>query len=174
MNRRSFINVSAKSLLGFGVFNALPASAWAHKERFTLTDIFWDNRDKTLYITHSYHIHGVEQTLFKAGVLDTPDLYDLRSRAQLALYTQDNFALTADGNLPLSLELVGAENSGRNCYVYQQVYLKNAPRSLQITCSLMRPMQQGMINHVDLNMSGEIISVKFKDKDGPRLIELSS
>lgn len=174
MHRRSFITLSAKSLVGFGLLSALPLTAYAHKERSTLTNIVWDEEDQKLYITHSYHIHEAEQVLFKAGVLGKPDLYDLRTRAQLALYTQDNFAVMANGETPLALELLGAENSGRNCFVYQQALLASAPKSLRVTCALMRPLETDMINHVDMSIDGRIVSESFKGKDGPKLIWATS
>ncbi|MGB0908533.1 MAG: DUF6702 family protein, partial [Maricaulaceae bacterium] len=121
VDRRGALIITGKGLLGMGLACALPATAYAHRERTTLTDIYWDSVDQMLYVTHSFHIHEAEQLLHKAGILGKADLYSLRSRAEIALYAQDNFSIKSQNDERFDLSILGAENSGRNCYVYQQV-----------------------------------------------------
>jgi len=64
--------------------------AYAHRERYTLTEVEWEDNPGSLYVTHSFHVHETEDVLYKAGVLHKPDLYSLKSRAQLALYASIN------------------------------------------------------------------------------------
>lgn len=147
--------------------------AFAHRERTTLTEIEWEDNPGYLYVTHSFHIHEAERTLYKAGVIDKPDLYLLKTRAQLALYTAENFRLLGGDGQEIALEILGAEASGGDCFVYQQAELDGPPNALTIGCNLMREFADDQINNVDVKLTRPVRSLSFRGNDGPKKISLS-
>lgn len=163
-NRRSALKV----ISGAALFAALPASAWAHKQKTTLTEIVWNKRDQLLEITHTYHMHDAETALAYIGVLAKPDLTSLKERARLALYTEANFSLRTIDGKALALELIGADIDGVRAYVFQQLSLKTPPENLMISCTLLRDIIEGQINHVDFKPLSTVHSVMFKENDGPK------
>jgi len=156
-------------LIGGAALTALPFTAQAHRQKTTLSQIDWDESDKTLYITHSYHMHDAETALAAAGVLRKPDLTSLRARAKLALYTDEQFKLSKGGE-EIKLELLGAEFEARTVYVYQQALLDTVPSQLTISAAMLREIIPGQINNVDLTLGGKITSVQFKENDGPKKV----
>ena len=155
-------------LSGAAFAAALPTSAWAHKQKTTLTEIVWNNRDKLLEVTHTYHMHDAETALAYVGILGKPDLTSLKERARLALYTEANFTLINMKNEKLDLELIGADIDGVRAYVFQQVSIDTPPENLTITCTLLRDIIEGQINNVDFKVSDTVHSVLFRANDGPK------
>ena len=86
-----------KLLSGAALTAALPLPAFAHRQKTTLSQVEWNEADKVLYVTHSYHMHDAETALAAAGIIDKPDLTSLRARAKLAVYTARNFQLSNGG-----------------------------------------------------------------------------
>lgn len=149
----------------------MASPAFAHRERSTLTEIEWEDNPGFLYVTHSFHIHEAERTLYKAGVIDKPDLYSLKTRAQLALFVEDNFSLRDKNDRLIPLEILGAESMGGDCFVYQQADLEEKPMALSIHCNLMRALEPSQINNVDVKLSDTVKSVQFRGDDDMRRIE---
>ena len=114
-------------------------------------------------------MHDAESALAAQGIIPKPDLTSLRSRAKLALYTDQHFELSAAGQ-KIDLEILGADFQARTVYVYQQVFLEEKPNSLTVSAAMLRDIIPGQINHVDLHLTQEVKSVKFKDGDGPKKI----
>lgn len=158
-----------QSLSGAALWAALPLSALAHKQKTTLSTVEWDANESMLYVIHSYHLHDAEIALAARGIIDKPDLTSLKSRAQLALYTQDKFSLFSGGK-PIKLDILGAENEGRTVYVYQQAKLEKAPAELIVSASMLREIIPGQLNNVDVTLTQTLRSVQFKDGDGPKKV----
>jgi len=146
--------------------------AYAHRERYTLTEVEWEDNPGSLYVTHSFHVHETEDVLYKAGVLHKPDLYSLKSRAQLALYASENFTLKDQEVQDIELSLLGAEINGRNCEVYQEAILDNKPTGFNIFCNFMRNLDATQINHVDVKITNTVHSLTFRDKDNVKSISV--
>ena len=146
--------------------------AYAHRERFTLTEIEWEDNPGFLYITHSFHVHEAEDTLYKAGYLHKPDLYSLKSRAQLALYASENFALKDQDGQEIDLQILGAEIQGRECHVYQEAILDEKPTGFEISCNFMRSIDAAQINHVDVKITGKVQSLIFRGNDTQKTINV--
>ena len=163
-NRRAALQI----ISGAALAAALPTSAWAHKQKTTLTEIVWNKRDQLLEITHTYHMHDAETALAYVGILAKPDLTSLKERARLCLYTDANFSLQTIDGKPLKLELIGADIDGVRAYVFQQLSLETPPENLLISCTLLRDIIEGQINNVDYKPSNTIHSVMFKENDGPK------
>ena len=156
-------------LCGAAFIAALPLNAQAHSQKTTLSQIEWSENEKALYITHSYHMHDAETALAARGIIAKPDLTSLRSRAKLALYTDEHFQLSSAGQ-KVDLEILGAEFEARTVYVYQQVFLDKKPDTITVSAAMLRDIIPGQINHVDFHLSEGVKSIKFKDGDGPKKI----
>lgn len=153
-------------LLAISAAPALPA--YAHQEKATISEVVWSEASGFLYVTHKLHLHQTEVSLFEAGIIHSAKFESLRARAQLAIYVEKNFSLqTLDGTL-VPLELLGAEIEGRDVYVYQQAKLENAPTGLIVSSTLLREIIPNQINHVDVDLGGEIRSLAFRGSDGPK------
>lgn len=148
---------------------ALPISAFAHRQKTTLSTVDWDAANGTLNVIHSFHIHDAETALAAHGIIDKPDLTSLKARAQLALYTAEKFSLFA-GDKTIELDILGAENEGRTVYVYQQAKLKKPPSELTIIASILRDIIPGQLNNVDVTLGENLRSIQFKDGDGPKKV----
>jgi hypothetical protein len=156
--------------LGGAVFwAALPIYAFAHREKKTLTTIEWDANTQMLNVIHSYHLHDAETALAAKGIIDKPDLFSLKARAKLSLYTAKNFSLSTEGQ-EIELEIIGAETEAKTAYVYQQAKLPKAPEALMVSAAMLRNIIRGQINNVDVNLTGEIRSIQFKKNDGAKKV----
>lgn len=150
------------------------SSAFAHRERFTLTQIIWSPDSASLDITHSYHLHDAETALAEIGVLAKPDLLSLKAKARLALYTAENFSLrNAMDDSPIPLELIGAENEGRTSYVYQQAFLAAPPDKLWVDCRMFRGVVAEQINNVDVNYGNGVNSLLFRGDDPAKIVNMT-
>lgn len=145
---------------------ALPAHA--HREKATVSEIAWSEKDGYLYATHKFHLHQTEVSLFEAGITHSAKFESLRARAELALYVQERFTLESLEGSPLPLEVLGAEIEGRDVWVYQQTKLPTSPEGLIVTCNLLRDIIKDQINHVDVKLGGKTRSLAFRGNDGPK------
>jgi len=122
-----------------------------------------------LYVIHSYHLHDAETALAAKGIIDRPDLFSLKARAKLALYTAKHFSLTSNGQ-EIELDILGAETEAKTVYVYQQAKLDAPPTELIISAAMLRDIIPGQLNNVDVKLNGETRSVQFKKNDGPKKV----
>ena len=167
LSRRCFTTSSIALLSA-----SLTIPAYAHKERLTLTEIEWEDNPGFLYITHKFSVHEAERTLFTAGVLSKPDLYSLKSRAELALYAADNFSMTLPDGSEIELEVLGAEIMGPDCFVYQQADLGFLPDGFDIDCRFMRELDARQINNVDVKITDTVQSLSFRGEDAAKSVTL--
>ena len=165
LTRRQTLKITS----GAALWAAFPLSAYAHRQKTTLSTINWNEADGMLYVIHSYHLHDAETALAAKGVIDKPDLFSLKARAQLALYTAKHFSLFSNGK-DIELELLGAETQGNTVYVYEQAKLETAPAELVVSASMLRDIIPGQLNNVDVTLSKDIRSVQFKGNDGPKKV----
>lgn len=157
--------------LGLAAVSCVPAlQSWAHRENQTHTLVKWNARSGFLNVTHTYHIHDAETALTDAGILERPDLFSLRERARLALYTEKQFSLKTLDKTPLLLSILGAEYEGKSVYVYQQLGLDHPPDGLIVRCALLRPLIPDQVNDVDVNLTGRIQSIRFENADGTKIV----
>jgi len=144
-------------------------NAHAHKEKYSLTQLIWNEGSDQLTVTHSYHMHDAEQALAASGIIEKPDLTSLKARARLALYTAEHFRISGDTS-QIELTIVGAEIDRGKCYVYQEGVLSNFPEILTIECAMFRPLIPGQINNVDVRKNGKTTSLKFSGNDGAKIM----
>ena len=160
---RRHINIGVVALCA-----ATTTPVFAHSEKATETEISWTERGGFLYVTHKFHLHQTEVSLFEAGITHSAKFESLRARAELALYVEKNFTLQTLENADIPREVLGAEIEGRDVWVYQQAKMGTAPTGLIITCNLLRDIIPKQINHVDVKLGGKTNSLAFRGKDGPK------
>jgi hypothetical protein len=158
LTRRKF-SLACSAIFAGGL---LSTPAAAHREKTTLSEVVWDEESGFLYVTHSFHTHEAEQALFEAGLISTPKFESLRARAQLAIYTETQFALQTLTKQAIGLELLGAEIDGPDIFVFQQAKMDAPPKGLFITCTLLRGLIPDQINHVDIRLAGPTRSLDFR------------
>ena len=165
LTRRRTLHIMSGAALGA----ALPTYAFAHREKKTLTTVEWNADNNMLYVIHSYHLHDAETALAAKGIIETADLFSLKARAQLALYTAKNFSLSTAGE-KIDLDILGAETEAKSVYVYQQAKMTSAPKELVISATMLRDIIPGQINNVDVTLEDELRSIQFRKNDGSKKV----
>ena len=156
-----------KSIMGGVAFAAtasapsLAVPAWAHRQKQALTTVVWNKRTKLLQVTHDIFAHDAEVVLAQLGRISTPDITGLRARANLALYTQEKFALkTLDGqDIPLSI--LGAETNTTYAHVYLEAKLSARPKGLVVTNTLLQDTFLDQINQVNVTLGSDVQTIAF-------------
>ena len=162
LSRRTVLSFTA-SIAGLA---APPLPASAHRLQEGQTVISWNAKMSNLEVIHTFHLHDAEQALSLMGKLESPDLTNLRARATLALYTQEQFLLAGLDGRPISLSILGAEVEGGFINVYQESKLAERPSGLAINNTLFQNIYPAQVNLVNVILGKEIRSVYFKDGDG--------
>ncbi|MGJ8559543.1 MAG: DUF6702 family protein [Litorimonas sp.] len=140
--------------------------AMAHRLARTETEIRILD-DGTLSVIHVYHLQDAQSALFQAGLINEPDLSSLRARAKLALYTQEHFAIFANG-VTAPLEIIGAEIEGDSVYIYQDGQIDAG--ALTIDARMLRDLIKNQSNSVNIVRGGQTISLDFSGDDGPKQV----
>lgn len=166
MNRRTF----GKTILGGAACVALPVSAWAHRQKQAMSNIKWNAKTKILEVTHDLHAHDAEQVLARLGLIKSPDLSNLRARANLALYVQKHFKLTTLDGQNIDLTIIGAETDTTYAHVYMEAEMANAPKGLLISDTMLQDVFADQINQVNMTFGDNIRSVVFVAGDGQKKI----
>ena len=161
INRRNLL----RSGCATGLLGALPASAFAHRQKKAQTTIKWNAQGSSLEITHMLHRHDAERALVAIGLLETPDLSSLKSRAILALYLSEQFGLQDLDAKPINVDIIGAENSGPHIYAYFEAKLDTAPAGLLIRNRILQEVYADQINHVNVHFGTDIKSAIFARGD---------
>lgn len=144
----------------------LSPAAFAHREAASSTEILWADDSQSLNITHVMHTHDAQRALFHMGRLDKPDLSPLKAQAILALYISETFAISAD-DVPLSLNIIGAEIIGRNVFVYQDVSLVARPKTLIIDPYMFQTAVIDFLNHIDVHTDDGVKSFRRTKNSSP-------
>lgn len=160
-----------ETILGLAGVISLSSAPLAFAHKLTTTDTRVDINTLTskVEVIHVFHVHDTERALFKAQIIDGPDLISLRSRAQLALYVQKHFSLK-NGEATLPLSIIGAEPERQNILVFQEGKLERPLTSLTVSASMMRGLVHNQINNVDVLVDGDITSLQFRGHDKSKKI----
>lgn len=159
--RRTFLaGFSASCLLG------VAPAAFAHRAARTETEVKI-HPDGQVDVIHVYHLQDAKDALYQAGLIETPDLTPLRARAQLALYTNDRFAVM-NGETSVELETIGAEIEGDSVYIYQQGQTRSGP--FAIKAEMLRELLHGQINSVNVIRNGKTVTLDFRGDDDLKMV----
>ena len=152
-------------LLAISVTGSASMVASAHRQKKVQSTVEWNERSSSLEIIHELHRHDAEQALALLGKLKRPDLTSLKSRAVLALYVEEHFALSDIENSQLTLDIVGAEIDSARIYVYLEVNMSARPKGLMIENKIFHDVYADQINHVNVKLGGNIRSAVFQQGD---------
>ena len=155
--------------LGFGLaggLSLLATPALAHRLARSETDVRIAD-DGEVRVTHVLHLQDAQDALYKAGLIDRPDLGSLRARAKLALYTEKRFALLVNGD-PAPLKLIGAEIEGDSVFVYQQGRIGDG--ALLVRNGVLRDLMARQVNSVNVVRGGKTVTLEFRRDDGVKLV----
>jgi hypothetical protein len=139
------------------------ATADAHRAPGSLTTIEFNARSGQVEIVHRLHRHDAE--LGVGNIVGEPalSLNELRSRAQLALYVEERFRITADGE-DLPLDLVGTELAGDYLLVYQERARALPPR-IAVRDDILRDAFPTQVNQVNITDGEEVHTLTFAGDD---------
>ena len=159
-----------KSILGGALACAVPMRAWAHRQKQALTTITWNPEAKLLQVTHDLHAHDAELALARLGLINSPDITNLRARATLALYSQKHFKLQMlDGkNIPLTI--IGAETDSNYAHIYLETELNVLPDGILVTDTLLQDVFVDQINQVNVTFFNTIKTVVFVAGSGQKKV----
>ncbi len=150
---------------------ALARPAFAHRLARTETEVRIDP-DGTVGVVHVYHVQDAQVALYKAGLINRPDLGRLRARATLALYTDRNFTLS-DATGPVALDIIGSEIEGDSIYVYQEGRVsRDGPGGpLTIDARMLRDLVHDQRNSVNVVRGGRTVTLDFSGEGGPKTVD---
>ena len=124
--------------------------ALAHRLPECLTTVEAIQSENRIEVVHRLHRHDAEAGL--AQRLREPNLRleDLQTRAMLALYVEEHFALSGQlTTAPLPLHLIGAELDGDYVLVYQE-YVGALPATLFVRNDILRERNANQVNLVHI------------------------
>ena len=159
-------DISTGILASMGFF-ASP-TAYAHRQKRALSKLVWNDRTKTLEVSHILHLYDTEIALAQLGILEEPDLEPLKARARLALYVSKHFKLQKLNENNIPLEIVGAEIVDSHVYVYQEVALPSEPSGFIVIDTILQRIYLNQTNLVSLNIHGNVSSVTFSAGDSAK------
>ncbi|MGD8325862.1 MAG: hypothetical protein PVF65_03005 [Sphingomonadales bacterium] len=162
---------AAVLLSGILFFLSAFLSVDAHRLPVTTSEVNWNERTSNLEIIHYLHVHDAELGL--ARLLGDPDvsLQELETRARLALYVEEHFALESPGGERLPLQIIGVEADGDYALVYQEVKLDKQPMALIVSSSILRDIIPGQENRVNVKLFDIVQSIIFRDNDDEKLVQ---
>ncbi len=111
--------------------------AWAHRSHVSLTRVLANPRAGTWEFLHSIHIHDAIVALPKWLPGEEPNPASDRARARIALEVERRFTWTGPDGGPLSPTMVGAELSGDDVVVYQELPAPRAGGDYTVACGLL-------------------------------------
>ncbi len=145
---------------------AAAPSAFAHRSQSVLTTINWNIATSTLEVMHRIHAHDAEVGLMQAtGSAENIDITVTRNQAQLMLYVEKHFSLSAPGGA-IELSPVGAEFQSEAIVLYREAKLQAPPPELAIDDRILRDVFDGQTNLVNVKLDRRIRTLIFSGKDG--------
>lgn len=154
-------------LLALSSLAIFTAQAHQQKEAY-ITLLFNDNSDR-LEVSHRFLVHDAEHVfsqLYDTKKLDLSGdlLQDERSQAAFAAYVEAHFQLADKARQTLPLELIGFEVDGKFLWVYQETAIP-ATDTLNVKHTALHDLWPSQINHVNVEMRGEVRSVRLQKRD---------
>jgi hypothetical protein len=153
------------AVAGACVLAAAPP-AFAHRSQSVLTTVNWNAATSTLEVMHRIHAHDAEVGLMQStGSIENIDISIVRNQAQLMLYVEKHFSLSAP-NGPIALSPLGAEFQSEAIVLYQEAKLKVPPPELAIDSQILRDVFDAQTNLVNVKLDKRTRTLIFSGKDG--------
>jgi len=151
------------ALLVLFVTMAAAATAVAHRATGTLSTIEFNPQTGNVEIVHRLHLHDAVRGV--GNVIGEPflQLDTLESRARVALYVEERFAIRSD-NRTLPLTTIGAEIAGDYLLVYQE-HEGRLPTRISVRDDILRDAFQGQVNQVNITDAATVRTLTFAGDD---------
>ena len=142
----------------------MTAACLAHRTPGSLTTVKWNEATGRTEVVHRLHSHDAE--LGVGASLGLPDLSaeELEGRAHIALYVEEHFHIKGIDK-ELNFELVGAELSGDDILVYQELP-EQLPQSVLIWDDILMEAFSAQLNQVNIKDGDSVNNLVFKKGDG--------
>ena len=136
----------------------------AHRTPGSLTTVEWNETTGRTEVIHRLHTHDAE--LGVGASLGLPDLSveEIEGRAHIALYVESHFHIKGVDN-ELNFELVGAEISGNDILVYQELPGR-LPQSVLVWDDILMEAFPAQLNQVNIQDGESVNNLVFKKGDG--------
>jgi len=146
--------------------------ASAHQQKEAYITLLFNQSSGNLEVSHRFLIHDAEHIfaeIFDVKALNlTGDLLtDERTQVAFAAYIETHFALANSAKTPLPLNSVGYEVEGKYLWVYQETPIPNT-ESLLVKHSALHDLWPSQINHINVNINGQIRSLRLQKRDGTK------
>ncbi|MDZ7644325.1 MAG: DUF6702 family protein [Woeseiaceae bacterium] len=142
---------------------AAAATAVAHRAPGSLSTVEFNPQTGSVEIVHRLHLH--DAALGVGNVIDEPllRLDTLESRARVALYVEQRFAIRSDDE-PLPLVTIGAEIAGDYLLVYQE-HAGRLPARIAVRDDILRDAFDGQVNQVNIADADTVRTLTFAGDD---------
>lgn len=147
----------------------IPAPAFAHRQKISITTIEWLAEASELGVTHAIHLHDGIRALAMKDLIESPDLEDAKAKAHLALLISKQFKLHDQDGRHIHLEVLGAETEGSMIYIYQTAKMDAAPEQLRVHNTILQDVFEGQRGHVDIDLPSLKATLQFANGDGSKL-----
>jgi hypothetical protein len=143
--------------------------ALAHRSQSVVTTVNWNAATSRLEVMHRIHAHDAEVGLMQAtGSTENVDITVVRNQAQLMLYVEKHFSLTAPQGA-ITLAPLGAEFQSEAIVLYQEAKLAGPPSQLTIDNQILRDIFEQQSNLVTVRLDKRTRTLIFAGGDGATL-----
>lgn len=162
-----------RTLLLTAAFASLDSPlSFAHEQKTSLTDLFYNERSGNLEIAHRFRLHDAEHTLHKATDSRGDLTLSEEARKAFARYAAERFTLTLENKKQLPLTLVGQELEGGYLWVYQETPIPEpVSTSFFIQNTILLDVVKGQVNTVNVRYRSQVSTFVFQVGTGRKLFE---
>lgn len=148
----------------FVITLTIASACFAHRTPASLTTVKWNEVTGRTEVIHRLHTHDAE--LGVGASLGLPDLSveEIEGRAHIALYVEAHFYIKGVDK-KINLELLGAELSGSDILVYQELPGR-LPQSVLIWDDILMEAFPAQLNQVNIEDGDSVNNLVFKKGDG--------
>lgn len=134
------------------VGGGLPRLAWAHRSHVSLTRVSANAAAGSWEFVHSIHIHDAVTALAVWLPGEEPNPATDRARARVALEVERRIRWSGPDGDALPPTMVGAELSGDDLVVYQELPAPRAAGRYTVTCTLLHDIFADQANVVQFGV----------------------
>lgn len=146
--RRHWLKRGGELIAALFLFFILAGPSHAHRAHVTLTSVTKNPATGNWEFVHAVHYHDALRLLAARGVPDAVQPSSIEGRARIALELERGFRWFAPNGQTLQPKTVGAELSGDNVVVYQELTVAAPVGRYTVESSFMHDVFAEQINNV--------------------------
>ena len=136
----------------------------AHRTPGSLTTVKWNEATGRTEVIHRLHSHDAELGVGASLGLPGLSVEEIEGRAHIALYVETHFHIKGVDK-EVNFELVGAEVSGNDILVYQELPGR-LPQSILIRNDILMEAFPAQLNQVNIEDGESVNNLRFTKGDG--------